>query len=133
MIHCSSEWLESKKTPHFKPQQKMFISQERLNVCRVIINYRPFAIMAHSTRPVTHVTGGFTGLRPPVGTYDLRSYGGEHQKVEADRRLSPNWHFLCTESAQRVRKWVTCVTSEKGPTLGTLESAGPIPRGPSHT
>ena len=80
----------------------------------------------------THVTGTFADLRPPVGTYDLRSYGGEHQKVEADRRLSPNWHFLCTELAQRVRKWVTCVTSEKGPTLGTLESAGPIPRGPPH-
>ena len=46
--------------------------------------------MAHSTRPVTHVTGGFRGQRPPVGTYDLRSYGGEHQKAEADRRLSPN-------------------------------------------
>ena len=57
---------------------------------------------AHSTRPVTHVTGGFTGLRPPVGTYDLRSYGGEHQKAEADRRLSPNWHFLCTELANTI-------------------------------
>ena len=31
----------------------------------------------HSTRAVTHVTGFFSDLRPGVGTYDLRSYGGE--------------------------------------------------------